>query len=295
MSRFLIDTTDALIFPLRHTLDFQDEGNGEGHVELRLHVPCGLVRVTVPTVKAASGEWQTDTERLIGYLSTPSFVVATNLSIPLPQSMRWHELGSKTSVTVDIAYGGAFFIIVRADELGFPTSLETPDLAALDEATINLKRAFNSSSELRDLLQGTHPDLAFMYAVIITEAGAGERLPGTAGVETGICYFGTSTELPQQIDRSPCGSGTQARVALAVAQGRRALGESWTYHSALTRKFGDQGAFTGKAMSDGGMITAAGGDIPSVLVEVSGRAHYVGAASFMVETDDKIGRGFSFV
>ncbi|KAL8286663.1 hypothetical protein RQP46_004191 [Phenoliferia psychrophenolica] len=62
--------------------------------------------------------------------------------------------------------------------------------------------------------------------------------PGTphsaqaAGAETGLCFF-----ADQQIDRSPTGSCVGARVALAVATGKLAIGQSWEYHSTLCMFF----------------------------------------------------------
>lgn len=118
----------------------------------------------------------------------------------------------------------------------------------------------------------------------MTQPNRGERAPGTAGAETGICYF-----ADQQIDRSPTGSGVQARVALAVAKGERAMGEAWTYHSVLSNAFGGKGGFTGKPVEE----VEVGGR-KGVRVEVSGWASYTGVNTWLVEEGDEVGGGFSF-
>ncbi|EKG12165.1 Proline racemase [Macrophomina phaseolina MS6] len=290
VSRMLVDCTDTAIFPRRNELVFNPDTNS---VKVRLHLPCGLVKVTVPATRS-DDSFRADPSRHITYLSVPSFAAAINVSVPIPPSLRWPELGTSESVQVDVtthslpssSYGGAFYIIVPAPSLGFPASLTHPPLlTALRAATKNLKAAFNLEPSLRaHLHHPDHADLAFLYSVFVAEGGRGAPAPGTAGAETGICYF-----ADQQIDRSPTGSGVQARVALAVAKGERKLGEAWTYHSVLSNAFGGKGGFVGRPVQE----VAVGGK-KGVKVEVSGWASYTGASSFVVEEGDEIGGGFSF-
>jgi len=211
-----------------------------------------------------------------------------DVAIPIPDAYRWPELGEKNEVVVDIAYGGAYYIIAAPSALGFPDSLAKPDLAGLSIATRGLKDAFNSSARLREcyLRPSDHPDLEFLYGTILTDAELGTRGSGTMGAETSLCFFSNS-----QIDRSPTGSGVQAKVALAHAKGQRELGARWTYHSLVSNSCkGNEGAFVGEAVREVGI----GEGRPAVIVKVSGWARYTGASTFIVEDGDEIGQGFCF-
>ncbi|WQF81176.1 Putative proline racemase family [Colletotrichum destructivum] len=288
LGRFLVDCDDETVFPRRRDLEFDEERK---QVEVRLHAPVGLVRVTVPTVMV-DGAWRTDTSRLITFLSVPTLATAVDLSVSIPPSMRWAELGGGgggAQVTVDVGFGGAFYAVVRASALGFPASLAKPDVEGLSNAAKRLKQAFNASPDLQARLHNPDDgDPQYMYGVMVTDAGSGDEAPaapGSGGAETGLYFFGD-----QQIDRSPTGSVVQARVALAVAKGERKTGESWTYHSLVSRAVGGyRSAFVGTPVEE----VEVGGS-KAWRVEVSGRAFYVGSSTFVAEEEDDVGRGFSF-
>ncbi|KAK8191341.1 proline racemase [Phyllosticta capitalensis] len=290
---------EETIFPKRGELQFfstdaSSAGNNigaKGQVEVRLHVPCGIVRVTVPAVRTNThGGFRADSDssRLIHYLSVPSFAAGTSITVPIPPSLRWPALPQdQSSITADVAYGGAFYLFVTAAALGFPKSLEKPDMAALNEATRNVKAAFNAHEELprRYLHHPDAADLQFLYSVFVTEPGRGVAAPVADGADTGVCFF-----ADQQVDRSPTGSGVQARVALAVAKGERKMGQRWTYHSLLSGAAeGGKGGFVGMPVEEVGV-----GEKVGVTVEVSGWANYMGVATWVVEKGDEVGEGFDF-
>ncbi|KAF9878147.1 proline racemase [Colletotrichum karsti] len=285
LGRFLVDCTEETIFPRRKELEFDPKTQ---EIEVRLHAPVGVVRIKVPAVKADGG-YRTDMNRPITFLSIPTFATAINLSFFIPEDLRWAELGDRENVTVDVGYGGAFYIIVSASALGFPPSLAKPNFAALRNAAEKIKRSFDASPLLRTRL--TLPDdkrLQSIYGVMVTDAGSDDEVPaapGCKGAETGVYFFSD-----QQIDRSPTGSVVQARVAVAVAKGERELGESWTYHSLVSRAQGGfKSAFVGKAVEK-----IDYGKMQGIRVEVSGRAFYTGSSTFVAEEDDEVGKGFSF-
>ncbi|KAL3297584.1 proline racemase [Colletotrichum asianum] len=284
LGRFLVDCTDETIFPRRKELKFDEQTN---EAQVRLHVPAGIVQMKVPAVKA-DGSWRTDTSRPVTFLSIPTFAIATDLTFHIPENLRWAEMNGRDSVTIDVGYGGAFYIIVTASALGFSPSLGKPDFSALKNAADKLKEAFNSNQLLRTRLTlSDDKRLQSIYGVMITDTDSGDNLPvapGCKGAETGLYFFS------DQIDRSPTGSVVQARVAVAVAKGERQLGESWTYHSLVSRAQEDyKSAFVGKPVEKIDF-----GKMEGIRVEVSGRAHYIGASTFIVEEEDNVGRGFSF-
>ena len=260
-------------------------------VEVRLHPPCGLVRVSVAIVPISGTDssqgYKTDITRPISYLSVPSYATGIWVNVPIPQSLRWPELGDRETVVVDIAYGGAFYLISTPSSLGFPcNTLAHPSrdmLAGLSEATRKLKAAFNASELLRKFylrVEDNVADLQWLYSTIITDSTLGKPGPDTLGAETGLCFFSDA-----QVDRSPTGSGVQARVALAIAKGRRKIGERWTYHSLVSNVYEGEGAFVGEAVEKVGN---------GLVVKVSGKARYTGACTFVVEEGDQIGKGFWF-
>ncbi|KAK2012018.1 proline racemase [Colletotrichum eremochloae] len=285
LGRFLVDCTDETIFPRRQDLHFDGD---KKQVEVRLHAPVGLVRITVPIVEV-NGTWRTDTSRLITFLSVPTFATAIDLSVPIPVSTRWAELGDATQVTVDVSFGGAFYAVVPASALGFPASLAKPNISALSNAAKKIKEAFNASPDLRAHLRNPYDKSPqYLYGIMVTDTGSGNKLstaPGCTGAETGLYFFGD-----QQVDRSPTGSVVQARVALAMAKGQRKLGEPWTYHSLVSKAIGGyKSAFVGTPVEE----LEIGGN-KAWRIEVSGQASYIGASTFVAEEDDDIGRGFSF-
>ncbi|KAJ3939188.1 uncharacterized protein N0V96_010632 [Colletotrichum fioriniae] len=219
LGRFLVDCADEAVFPRRRELVVDEEGRT---VEVRLHAPVGVVRLTVPVVKV-------DVDGSTG-------------------------LGDAAAVTMDIAFGGAFYAVVSAAALGFPASLSKPNVRAISDATKKLKQAFNASADLRARLEDPGDDKTdsssqYLYGIMVTDTGSNDVLPtaqGCVGAETGLYFFGD-----QQIDRSPTGSVVQARVALAAARDERKLGQSWTYHSLVSRGVGgDRGAFVGTPVKE---------------------------------------------
>ncbi|KAJ7846152.1 proline racemase [Mycena leptocephala] len=197
LGRFLVDTHDLSIFPRRNMLKHDEV---TGLTSLRLHAPCGVVHLSVYT-----DDGHSDPTRPVSFLGVPSFVTARDLEVEIPPSVQWKRLrdSGRRSVKVDIAYGGAFYALVSAVELGFPNGVRARDdatLAEFDEATAALKKFLYPRKEL--YTHPTEPDLEYLYSVMVVE-------PTPKG-EIGLCFF-----ADQQIDRSPTGSCVMARVALA--------------------------------------------------------------------------------
>ena len=85
-----------------------------------------------------------------------------------------------------------------------------------------------------------------------------------------------------QIDRSPCGSGATARVALQYHKGQLAIGQKRVFQNCCTKS-----QFTGMPLHE-----TICGKFKGVIVEVSGRGHYTGEASYIKEEGDDLGHGF---
>ncbi|PIL36066.1 hypothetical protein GSI_01726 [Ganoderma sinense ZZ0214-1] len=242
LGRFLVDTQDEAIFPRRQQI-VCDPVKRECMV--RLHAPCGVVDVTVPTLQDG-GRVQSDPEREVHFISVRSFASATGVVIEVPEELLWPELRDtgRRAVEVDLAYGGAFYVVVEEQQLGFGRVREGEvDLKRLDAATAAVKQLVGAKKELFQG-HGLEHDLEYLYGVIVVEKEEGEV--GLGGLEgrLGVCFF-----ADQQVDRSPTGSGVSARVALARAKGLLGERERVRFDSPLSARVGcEAGAFVGSGV-----------------------------------------------
>jgi proline racemase/trans-L-3-hydroxyproline dehydratase len=85
-----------------------------------------------------------------------------------------------------------------------------------------------------------------------------------------------------EVDRSPCGSGTSARLALLDATGELPRGDTLRHRSIVDT------LFEGRVVGDAAPI----GDFPAVLTEVSGSAYLTGRSQFVLDPGDALGTGF---
>jgi trans-L-3-hydroxyproline dehydratase len=223
-----------------------ESGRAKGPT-VRLQCPCGLVVANV-----ASDGW-------VRFESVPSFAYALDRIAP---TRSWGP------VTVDIAYGGAFYAFLPAASIGL--DLGRSPMRAIVDAGEEIALAAARAIAIE---HPTEPDLSFLYGTILTDAGDGAARPSR-----NVCIF-----AGRQIDRSPTGSGVSARMALQVARRQVGLGEQRRFESCTAS------VFTGKALREG----APAGPRRTVVVEVGGIAHYTGESRFRFDTDDPLKQGFS--
>jgi proline racemase/trans-L-3-hydroxyproline dehydratase len=157
--------------------------------------------------------------------------------------------------TVDIAYGGAFYAILPAAQAGL--KVEARHLPQLIELGRGLKHHIEAEHLVRN---PDRPEIEGIYGVIFTE---GDR---------NVTVFADG-----EVDRSPCGSGTSARLALLDATGQLKRGETLEHRSIVDTVF--KGRVVGE--EEWGVIT-----------EIEGSAHRTGRHQFVLEPDDELGTGF---
>ncbi len=157
---------------------------------------------------------------------------------------------------VDLAFGGAFYALAPAPAPLTPEHL--PELVARGRAVAEALR------RSADIVHPLEPELRGLYGVIWTE---GRR---------NLTVFAEG-----QVDRSPCGSGTSARLALLHAEGALARGQAFRHQSIIGTEF------TGRVV---GETHVAG--LPAVITEIEGAAHLTGRHEFILEPDDPLGPGF---
>jgi len=227
---------------------------------------------TVVTVDAPSGRLRCRARcegrrvRSVVFRNVPSFVLARGVRVPT----RAGEL------VVDVAYGGAFYGSLDVAQLGLrvePSAL--PDL-------IELQRTLRPALEgLLDVRHPDTPELEGVYGVVFHEEGPGVRETESRPEPMELTQRNVTVFADGEVDRSPCGSGTSARLALLHAEGRLTRG-------APLRHLGILGTeFVARVVEE-----TVVGDRPAVVTEVEGSAHLTGRHHFVLRADDPLGTGF---
>jgi trans-L-3-hydroxyproline dehydratase len=258
LGRFLIDTSDTETFPSRSSLPYDPVTK---MTTLRLHTPCGLIRVQ-----------RDQNTQTTAFLCVPSFVSARRVTIDVPSEAQWTALRNvnRSKVTVDVVFGGAFYAIVDANELGFLHGIKNIyTMETFASVARTLKSLISSKKSL--IKHPREPELEFLYGIMIVHRSPQQRK------EIGLCFFADG-----QIDRSPTGSCVSARVALAVEEGRLAIGE-WQEFDSVVSKQHEGNAFYGRGVErvDEGLV-----------VEVRGSSYYTGTSTLIAEPHDRMANGF---
>lgn len=212
--------------------------------ELHLETPAGKV---IASYTEEHGKVKT-----VKLINVPSYLHAKDLTVECP------ELGGK--LKVDVAYGGNFYAIV--DPQTHFRDLE--DLSASDILRISplLRERLNAKYSF------VHPEDPRICALSHLEWTGRPRQAGSDG--RNAVFYGD-----QAIDRSPCGTGTSARMAQLVARGKLALGDRFVHESYI----GSQ--FTGRVEN-----LARVGDYPAIIPSVEGWARIYGENTITVDPED---------
>ncbi len=210
--------------------------------------PAGLVRARA-TVK---GERVTD----VAFRNVPAFRLATGVQINIAAG----------PVQVDVAFGGAFYALVDAGALGLAVRRDLT--AELVRAGMDVKKAV---AEAVEILHPEEPDLSFLYGTIISDRPIHA---GSHGRNVTIYADGA-------VDRSPCGTGTSAKLTALFARGDIRLGEPYV-HESITDSM-----FTGRVLEE-----VRVGDQPAVVTEIAGRGFVTGFHQFVADPEDPTRDGF---
>lgn len=192
----------------------------------------------------------------VSFENVPSFVFAQDVPI---------EWGGKT-FHVDIAFGGAFYAVVHAKDIGVQVEIE--QLPALQEWGARIKEQIEAKLQVVHPLE---PELVGIYGVIISDE------PRKQGSDLrNVTIF-----ADKQIDRSPCGTGTAARLATLYARGKLEIGERFVHEGIVGSQF------------NGTVIeTTQVGDYPAIVPSIEGKAFITGLHQFVVDPTDPLSEGF---
>lgn len=224
----------------------------EPFTDVTLEAPGGLIRL-----RAACKDGKVES---ISFKNLPAFVLHRDKMI---------EVEGHGSMRVDVSYGGMLYVIADAADCGFDI---TPDEAAdLSKVGEKVKKA------AAEQLPSVHPENSEIHTVNQT------LWAGPMRVENGVKTSRNGVIVsPGRLDRSPCGTGTTARLALLHARGEIAAGEDFVHESIIGTKFNGRIFDTGTT-----------GGIPDVSVEITGRAWITAFHQYVLDPSDPFPTGYT--
>jgi proline racemase len=220
---------------------------------ITLDTPSGLVR--------AYARVEDGGVTSVSFQNVPSFVYRSDVVLDVS------EVGE---LTIDVAFGGLFFVFVDARQIALEL---IPDNAAdLADLGMRILAVANNAVEVY------HPDLPHIDRIIDLRFYVE---PGYEGADSrNVVILGD-----HMVDRSPCGTGTSAETALRHTQGRLGVGESFVTESIIGTRF--QGELVEETEVEG-----RDRNFPAVIPRITGSAYLTGFHRFVLDPDDPFPTGF---
>jgi len=215
---------------------------------IRLDVPAGVVEAQVHVEDGRA--------KAVTIRNVPSYVVGLDRTVHVP---------GVGEVQYDLAFGGNFYAIVPIERLGIP--FERSEKQRMLDVALAMMDAINEAD------MPVHPENAAIREChhVYLEA------PGSTAQHSRHAM----AIYPGWFDRSPCGTGTSARMAQLHARGQLALDTDFVNESFIGTHF------VGRLVEE---TTVAG--IPAVVPTITGRAWVTGTAQYMLDPDDPFPAGF---
>ncbi len=217
--------------------------------QVRLDTPAGLV---VAEVAVRDGRAEAVTIR-----NVPSFALQADAEVEVPGLGR---------VRYDMAFGGNFYAVLPLADLDIPFDKREKD--RILGAGLAVMEAINEKN------RPVHP----------ADPGIGgcKHVQFTAPGAQGSHSRNAMAIHPGWFDRSPCGTGTSARMAQLHARGELAVGEDFINESLLGTRF------TGRLVTE-----TTVGEVPAVVPTVTGSAWITGMGQYLLDSTDPFPRGFT--
>ena len=220
--------------------------------QLRIEVPAGVIDITY--------EVTDDRVRWVRIRNVPAYVAARGIEIEVP---------GFGPLRIDVSYGGNYYAIIEPQ--GPYTGLD--DLGA--SRIVELSRTIREL--VRDKMEPVHPlddRIRGVSHVLWADKPKGEGADGRNAV-----FYGE-----RAIDRSPCGTGTSARLAHLEQQGRLGVGDRFVHESYIGSRF------IGR-VEEAVMV----GDRPGIIPSIEGSAIATGFNTIWIDREDPFWAGFSVV
>jgi proline racemase len=233
-------------------------GGGAGAIVY--DTPAGTIRARAVIGAGGAGRAGGDDDTIrvesVSFVNVPSFVLYAGLPI---------QLGVR-HLRADVAYGGGFYAIVDSEAVGLP--IDAAHLPELRRAGMAIKRAIESTHTIVHPLE---PAIAGIDGTIFT----GPPHEGGADLRN-LTVFGDG-----EADRSPCGTGTCAVMAVVDAMGLLDESRPFVHESAIGTRL--TGRLIGRTVV---------GDYPAIVPEIEGAAWITGEHTFVIDPDDPLKEGF---
>ncbi|MCF6460794.1 proline racemase family protein [Clostridium sp. Cult3] len=218
---------------------------------VKLDTPAGLIKAKAKVKKRKVQE--------VSIVNVPSFLYKRDIEIEVP------SLGK---IPLDIAFGGSFFGLVAAENIGADLSIDNTEV--LIKHGLAIREVVNKKISL------VHPTNPFINKVDLVEI-YDSPTSDDADLKN-VVVFGAG-----QIDRSPCGTGTSAKLATLYAKGQLRIGETFVYESITGTKF--YGRILGETKV---------GDYDAIIPEITGKAFITNYGYLIAEEEDMFKYGFAF-
>jgi proline racemase len=220
----------------------------EPYTMLTLEAPAGLIKVKIAVAQ--------DRVKSVTLTNVPSFVFKRDCKINLP---------GVGDVTFDIAFGGSFFALINAEQ--FKLKVRREDLPSLVPMALKLRDIINSAIPVQHpLLPINSVDLVEIY-----------EAPASPGANPrNVVIFGQGN-----VDRSPCGTGTCAKLALMYENGEIGLNHPFVYESIVGT------TFTGEILEET-MVK----DTKAIVPQITGSAYITGLNQLLIDDQDPFKHGF---
>lgn len=230
-------------------------------------VEAGIVPVTEPTttinLETPAGLVETKAQvegsvaKSVTLTNIPSFLYKEGVHVDVP---------GYGDVTLDIAYGGNFYGIVEAERFGITISPKTA--GQLVRVGHDIRDAVNKQVDVR------HPEKPFIQGLTHVEFYGPPTHP-EAHCKNAVLI------THDALDRSPCGTGTSAKLATLYSKGKIAIGEEFVHESIIGTIFRSRIVRT---------ATVAG--LTAVVPEITGSAYVTGINQFVMDPEDPLKNGF---
>jgi proline racemase len=233
--------------------------------EITVETPIGLVRCAV----TVSGRKVTS----VSFNNLPSFLFRENVALRLQDQALLQPHGGNTAngngeitIDVDVAFGGSFFALVSTNRYGI--ELNSVNAACLIALGMAIKRAANEQIAVQ------HPELQHVNTIDLVEFS---RTPECVHeVYKNAVIFGKG-----QLDRSPCGTGTCAKMAVLHSKGSLQIGEPFLHESILGTRF------RGEIVA----LTRVG-SYPAIIPRVTSSSYICGYQQLILDETDPLVGGF---
>lgn len=169
-------------------------------------------------------------------------------------------------IKFDISFGGSFFCIISAKELGLRVIPE--NAAKLSEYGMKIKEEINNKIKVQ------HPTLEHINTVDLVEIYDDTTTPGATYKNAVV--FGEGS-----VDRSPCGTGTSAKLATLYTRGELGIDEPFVYESILGTMF------KGRVVEEKELA-----GYKAIIPEITGSAYILGYSNYVYDPEDKLTYGF---